>query len=49
MVASEAFVETMVRQKVDYLFGIVGSAITNVLDLSPVAGIRFLGGMLSEY
>ena len=49
MTASEAFVETMVRQKVDNIFGIGGSAITDSLDISPEAGIRFLAGKLSEY
>ena len=49
MMASEAFVETMVRQKVDNLFGIVGSAFMDALDIFPEAGIRFLAGKLLEY
>ena len=44
MMASEAMVETMVRQKVDTIFGIVGSAFMDALDLFPEAGIRFLAG-----
>jgi len=42
MMASEAMVETFVRQKVDTIFGIVGSAFMDALDLFPEAGIRFL-------
>jgi len=42
MMASEAMVETMVRQKVNTIFGIVGSAFMDALDLFPEAGIRFL-------
>ena len=44
MMASEAMVETFVRQKVDTIFGIVGSAFMDALDLFPEAGIRFLAG-----
>ena len=44
MMASEAMVETMVRQKVNTVFGIVGSAFMDALDLFPEAGIRFLAG-----
>ena len=44
MMASEALVETMVRQKVDTVYGIVGSAFMDALDLFPEAGIRFLAG-----
>jgi len=42
MTASEAFVETLVAQKVDTCFGIVGSAFMDALDLFPDAGIRFV-------
>jgi len=44
MMASEALVETMVRQKVDTVFGIVGSAFMDALDIFPEAGIRFVAG-----
>jgi sulfoacetaldehyde acetyltransferase len=39
---SEAFVETLVSHKVDNMFGIVGSAFMDALDLFPEAGIRFV-------
>ncbi|CAE7267213.1 xsc [Symbiodinium microadriaticum] len=39
---SEAFVETMVANKVDTCFGIVGSAFMDALDIFPLAGIRFV-------
>ena len=42
MTPSEAFVETMVAQGVTDVFGIVGSAYMDALDLFPAAGIRFL-------
>jgi len=42
MTPSEAFVETMVAQGVDTIFGIVGSAFMDALDLFPAAGIRFV-------
>merc|ERR1719242_48532 len=42
MTASEAFVETLVGQNVDHVFGIVGSAFMDALDLFPDAGIRFV-------
>ena len=42
MTASEAFVETLVTQGVTDVFGIVGSAFMDALDLFPEAGIRFL-------
>jgi sulfoacetaldehyde acetyltransferase len=41
MSASEAFVETLVAHKVTDVFGIVGSAYMDALDLFPAAGIRF--------
>ena len=42
MTASEAFVETLVAQGVKDVFGIVGSAYMDALDLFPPAGIRFI-------
>ncbi|MCP4006117.1 MAG: sulfoacetaldehyde acetyltransferase [bacterium] len=40
--ASEAFVETLVAHGVKDVFGIVGSAYMDALDLFPGAGIRFI-------
>src|SRR5512135_1153246 len=42
MTPSEALVETMVAQGVTDVFGIVGSAYMDALDLFPGAGIRFI-------
>ncbi|MFO1172209.1 MAG: sulfoacetaldehyde acetyltransferase [Hyphomicrobiaceae bacterium] len=42
MSASEAFVETLIAQGVKDVFGIVGSAYMDALDLFPTAGIRFI-------
>src|SRR6476469_82349 len=42
MSASEAFVETLVAHGVKHVFGIVGSAYMDALDLFPTAGIRFI-------
>ncbi|HEY2970794.1 MAG TPA: sulfoacetaldehyde acetyltransferase [Casimicrobiaceae bacterium] len=42
MTPSEAFVETLVAQRVTDVFGIVGSAYMDALDLFPLAGIRFI-------
>jgi len=42
MTPSEAFVETMVANGVTDVFGIVGSAYMDALDLFPAAGIRFI-------
>jgi sulfoacetaldehyde acetyltransferase len=42
MTPSEAFVETLVAQGVTEVFGIVGSAYMDALDLFPSAGIRFI-------
>ena len=42
MTPSEAFVETLVAQGVKNVFGIVGSAYMDALDLFPTAGIRFI-------
>jgi sulfoacetaldehyde acetyltransferase len=42
MTNSEAFVEALAAQKVEVVFGIVGSAFMDALDLFPSAGIRFI-------
>ncbi|MCB9095054.1 MAG: sulfoacetaldehyde acetyltransferase [Halobacteriovoraceae bacterium] len=42
MSASEAFVETLVAHNVKHIFGIVGSAYMDALDLFEPAGIRFI-------
>jgi sulfoacetaldehyde acetyltransferase len=42
MSASEAFVETLVANGVKHVFGIVGSAYMDALDLFEPAGIRFV-------
>ncbi len=42
MTYSEAFIETLVAQGVTDVFGIVGSAYMDALDLFPAAGIRFI-------
>ncbi len=42
MTPSEAFVETLVANKVEYVFGIVGSAFMDALDIFEPAGIRFV-------
>jgi sulfoacetaldehyde acetyltransferase len=42
MTPSEAFVETLVAQGVKDVFGIVGSAYMDALDLFAFAGIRFI-------
>ncbi|MGF1608607.1 MAG: sulfoacetaldehyde acetyltransferase [Kiloniellales bacterium] len=42
MTASEAFVETLVAHGVRHVFGIVGSAYMDALDIFPPAGIRFI-------
>jgi sulfoacetaldehyde acetyltransferase len=42
MTPSEAFVETLVAQGVTEVFGIVGSAFMDALDIFPAAGIRFV-------
>jgi sulfoacetaldehyde acetyltransferase len=41
MTPSEAFVETLVAHGVTDMFGIVGSAYMDALDIFPAAGIRF--------
>lgn len=42
MTPSEALVETMVAEGIRQVFGIVGSAYMDALDLFPAAGIRFI-------
>ena len=42
MTSSEALVETLVAEGVKDVFGIVGSAFMDALDLFPAAGIRFI-------
>ena len=42
MTSSEAFVETLRAQGVTDVFGIVGSALMDALDLFPAAGIRYI-------
>lgn len=42
MTPSEAFVETLAAQGVKHIFGIVGSAYMDALDIFPAAGIRFI-------
>lgn len=45
MTSSEAFVETLAAQGVDTIFGIVGSAYMDALDIFPAAGIRFVSNV----
>ncbi len=42
MTPSEAFVETLVANEVEYVFGIVGSAFMDALDIFEPAGIKFV-------
>ena len=42
MTSSEAFVETLASNGVTDVFGIVGSAYMDALDIFPAAGIRFI-------
>ena len=42
MSASEALVETLVAHDIKKVFGIVGSAFIDPLDLFPAAGIEFV-------
>ena len=42
MTPSEAFIETLVSRGVTDVFGIVGSAYMDALDLFEPAGIRFI-------
>ena len=42
MTSSEAFVETMVANEVTDIFGIMGSAFMDAMDIFEPAGIRFI-------
>ncbi|MFD1413247.1 sulfoacetaldehyde acetyltransferase [Oceanobacillus jeddahense] len=42
MTPSEAIVETLVAENIKEVYGIVGSAFMDMLDLFPAAGIRFI-------
>ena len=42
MTPSEALVETLVAEGVENVFGLVGSAFMDALDIFPAAGIRFI-------
>lgn len=42
MTPSEAFVETLLAEGIKEVYGIVGSAYMDALDLFPAAGIRFI-------
>lgn len=42
MTPSEALVETLIAEGISNVFGIVGSAYMDALDLFPTAGIRFI-------
>jgi len=42
MTPSEAFVETMVAHGVTDIFGIMGSAFMDAMDIFEPAGIRFI-------
>ena len=42
MTPSDAFVETLAANEVTDVFGIVGSAYMDALDIFPAAGIRFI-------
>src|SRR5437773_11002894 len=42
MTASEAFVETLVANGVTEMFGIMGSAFMDAMDISAPAGIRLI-------
>ena len=42
MTSSESFVETLISYGVTDVFGIVGSAFMDALDIFPAAGIRFI-------
>jgi sulfoacetaldehyde acetyltransferase len=42
MTPSEALVETLIAESISNVFGIVGSAYMDALDLFPTAGIRFI-------
>ena len=42
MTSSEAFTETLAANGTQNIFGIVGSAFMDALDIFPAAGIRFI-------
>ncbi|WP_091583578.1 sulfoacetaldehyde acetyltransferase [Alteribacillus bidgolensis] len=42
MTPSEAIVETLVAEGIDHMYGILGSAFMDMLDLLPEAGIEFI-------
>src|SRR5690554_2023946 len=42
MTPSEAIVETLLAEGVEHISGILGSAIMDMLDLLPAAGIQFI-------
>ncbi|KAB7708209.1 sulfoacetaldehyde acetyltransferase [Bacillus aerolatus] len=42
MTPSEAIVETLVAEGIDQMYGILGSAFMDMLDLLPTAGIKFI-------
>ena len=48
MTSSEAFVETMVAHGTKNIFGIVGSAFMDALDIFEPAGIRFVPVQVSN-
>ena len=43
MTPSEAIVETLLKEGITHISGILGSAFMDMLDLLPTAGIRFIG------
>ncbi len=42
MTTSEAIVETLLAEGIDHIYGILGSAFMDMLDLLPTAGIQFI-------
>jgi sulfoacetaldehyde acetyltransferase len=48
MTPSEAFVETMVANKVKDIFGIMGSAFMDAMDIFAPAGIRLIQWCMSK-
>ena len=48
MTSSEAMVETLRAEGISEVFGIVGSAYMDALDIFPAAGIRWFAGLGSE-
>ena len=49
MTSSEAFVETMVAHGTKHVFGIVGSAFMDALDIFEPAGVRFVPVQVTYY